>query len=127
MALVGPTRTGKTSWARSLGEHVYISGAFNANLFKRDYRFFVFDDVAPIADSLKRAWKQWFGGQRDFTVTGKYVKPFTVTGGVPAILCLNEDDYEEHFKSKVENEWSRENILLVYVRSPLYKTTWVRG
>lgn len=128
LCLVGPTRTGKTAFARSLGPHVYVSGAFDATSFKSgEYRFFVFDDVAPIAESLKRMWKQWFGGQRDFTVTGKYVKPFRVSGGVPSILALNEDDYEEHFKAKLDNDWSKENIVTVFVRTPLYKTTWVPG
>lgn len=125
LALVGPTRTGKTAWSRSLGPHVYISGAFNANLFKSAYRYFVFDDVAPIAESLKRSWKQWFGGQSNFTTTGKYVKPFTVVGGVPSILCLNEDDYEEHFQDKLQSSWSRENIIFVKVVTPLYRTVWV--
>lgn len=125
LVLVGPSRLGKTAWARSLGEHVYVAGAFNAELFKRRYGYFVFDDVAPIADSLKRCWKQWFGGQRDFTVTGKYVKAFHVAGGVPSILCLNEDDFDEYFAEKCRSAWSRENLIVVNVLTPLYRTSWV--
>lgn len=84
------------------------------------YRYFVFDDVAQCADLLKRLWKQLFGGQRGFTISGKYIKPFQVVGGVPSILLMNDDDYRDHFEAKLSDEWSRANITVVKVLTPLY-------
>ncbi|XP_039138831.1 uncharacterized protein LOC120276171 [Dioscorea cayenensis subsp. rotundata] len=49
LILEGPSRTGKTAWARSLGRYNYICGHmdFNANNFKNDVMYNLIDDVAP--------------------------------------------------------------------------------
>jgi len=50
LILEGPSRTGKTAWARSLGVHNYISGHldFNAKSYSNNVTYNVIDDISLI-------------------------------------------------------------------------------
>ncbi|EGN98653.1 hypothetical protein SERLA73DRAFT_73264 [Serpula lacrymans var. lacrymans S7.3] len=65
----GPTRTGKTEWARSLGRHTYMNSLFNADDINEASDYIVLDDI-----SLEHFpnYKSWFGAQKQFIVTDKY-------------------------------------------------------
>lgn len=93
----GPTRTGKTQWARSLGQHTYMSTLFNADDIDTECEYAIFDDI-PI-EFMKNSYKAWFGkclhnilslhlllttlstigAQETFTITDKYQKKRTIT------------------------------------------------
>jgi len=45
LILVGPSRIGKTTWARSLGSHMYMGGGFNLDDWKSDVEYLVCDDI----------------------------------------------------------------------------------
>ncbi|KAI5981150.1 hypothetical protein F5J12DRAFT_908511 [Pisolithus orientalis] len=67
----GPSQTGKTEWARSLGLHIYMNGQLNAaKLFELDGdqepEYLVLDDM-----DIDCFWsiKEFFGVQREFEIT----------------------------------------------------------
>lgn len=88
---MGPPRTGKTVWARSLGPHVYLSGTWDYDVFMAEYRtanYVIFDDIPTDANAM---WKSFFGAQRSFSITGKYKKSKRVEWGKPMIYLCNYD------------------------------------
>ena len=54
----GRSRTGKTSWARSLGSHCYLAGYWNADQIDTERDFVIFDDI-PFKTFLN--WQAFFG------------------------------------------------------------------
>jgi len=110
---VGPSRTGKTSWARSLGKHFYFGGNFNMDQLSYDEEsvsYAVFDDI----HSLKffPMWKFWMGAQETFTVTDKYKGKMTFNWGRPIIWCNNKDPRAD---PDADAEWIDANCIVVYV------------
>lgn len=97
LVIIGPSRTGKTSWARSLGPHIYFNGYFNGRGLlgrTKSVGYAVFDDT-----KLERIInpKGWFGAQETFTITDKYVRKTDITWGRPSIFLINPDmDYRNH-------------------------------
>nr|QTT61788.1 replication-associated protein [Opuntia virus 2-DBG_56] len=124
----GNSRTGKTSWARSLGKHNYLSGHldFNANVYSNEVEYNVIDDVAPTYLKMKH-WKELIGAQRDWQSNCKYGKPVQIKGGIPAIILCNPDEGSSFrdFLEKHENEslktWTLFNAVFVFLDSPLYE------
>ena len=135
----GPTRTGKTEWARSLGKssvhrtlidsicanisllgpHIYMNGQFNAaKLFELDGEdepeYIVLDDI-----DIDRFFslKEFFGAQREFDITDKYMKKRTVYWGKPCIWLSNRDPMttENH-----DREWIRGNTVIFNLTHQLY-------
>lgn len=115
LILIGPSRLGKTAWARKHGEHVYFNGTWNMGKLDSlgpTTKYAVWDDLYNW-ESFN--YKQWLGGQWEFEVSGKYRSPRTITAwGRPSIVCCN------NLPSCLDNEWVRDNCLLVYVRFSLY-------
>nr|QCX29477.1 Replication-associated protein [Plant associated genomovirus 5] len=113
LILVGPSRTGKTSWARSLGSHFYFGGNFNMDQLSydnEDVNYAVFDDI----HSLKffPMWKFWMGAQDTFTVTDKYKGKLTFNWGRPVIWCNNRDPRAD---PDADSDWIDANCIVVYV------------
>jgi hypothetical protein len=89
--VVGKTRTGKTTWARSLGPHNYCDTYFNASNIDTRCAYTVFDDI-PFEKLI--AAKGWIGCQHTITFTDKFKPKITITWGKPSIFLLNpEADY----------------------------------
>ncbi|TGO48821.1 hypothetical protein BOTNAR_0458g00100 [Botryotinia narcissicola] len=91
LVMWGPSRVGKTVWARSLGQHAYFPGMFMLDGFnseKCDYA--IFDDII---NGFKRmsSYKGWFGSQKEFIVTDKYRSKQKITWGKPSIFISSED------------------------------------
>jgi len=110
---VGPSRTGKTSWARSLGKHFYFGGNFNMDQLSYDsddVKYAVFDDI----HSLKffPMWKFWMGAQETFTVTDKYKGKMTFNWGRPIIWCNNKDPRAD---PDADADWINANCIVVHV------------
>lgn len=112
LILVSPTRFGKTEWARSLGKHHYFNGMVN---FKKwfnspELEYVIFDDIEW--DNVKSFKKQWFGCQREFEVTDKYMPKKTIKYGVPLIYLCND--------CPPLDAWMLGNVVVVELTSPLF-------
>lgn len=89
LIIVGPSKSGKTAWARSLGRHMYFNGRFNINNWDDDAQYAIFDDFADWS-TFHGIYKQFLGAQFQFDLTGKYARERQVTWGKPTILLSND-------------------------------------
>jgi len=105
---------GKTIWARSLGLHSYFNFVFDYKQFNNDCEYAVFDDIDP---RFFFGYKGWFGGQDEFSFSGKYAKHRTIQWGRPVIWCCNE-----HPRNTVgwDSQWLDGNSVTIYIHEPLY-------
>lgn len=111
LILYGPTRTGKTVWARSLGRHTYFNSMFNLREFDQSAEYAIFDDLIGGFDSFKM-YKTWLGCQEEFTVTDKYARKRKVKWGKPTVLLMNDSP----FGYDVDHEWLMGNCFIVEAR-----------
>lgn len=100
IVLVGPSRYGKTAWARSLGTHVYMKSSLNFNTWNTDLQYLILDDIPWSA--MKRYQKDIIGGQSQFTANEKYSKKRTILFGKLTIIIANDhpiawDDMDKHY------------------------------
>jgi len=99
LVLYGPTRTGKTLWARSLSKHAYFGGLFCLDESLNDVNYAIFDDMQG---GLKffHAYKFWLGCQASFYATDKYKGKKLIHWGRPSIYIANQnplcDDGVDH-------------------------------
>ncbi|QIE08111.1 replication-associated protein [Camellia oleifera geminivirus] len=126
----GPSRIGKTQWARSLGPHNYLAGHldFSPKAYSNEVKYNIIDDVAPTYLKMKH-WKELIGAQSDWQTNCKYGRPRIITGGIPAIVLCNPGEgasYNE-FLDKPENQglknWTLANCYIeVLDGHPLFTT-----
>lgn len=119
LILVGPSRLGKTEWARSLAPHVYFNQTVDFKewlaVFKSaSYQYVIFDDFSY--DTFKYSYKTWFGGQLNVTVTDKYCKKYTFEHGKPTIFLTNEYPTWEGY----DFDWCMQNVIVVQINTPLF-------
>lgn len=116
MWLVGPSRYGKTSLARSIANHWYMQSAWSVdNLDDSEGVYGVLDDLAW-RGGLDRSYKALLGAQEDITLTDKYRAKKTFKYGHLVIVCTNElPDFTDEEKS-----WLRVNIDFYRVVVPLF-------
>lgn len=89
--MYGRSLTGKTTWARSLGNHIYSQRLLNVRevAWKIDEaRYHVLDDI-----DLRYfpAWKDWLGGMMWIPVRMMYKDVINMPWGRPCIWCNNTD------------------------------------
>lgn len=121
MSLViwGPTRTGKTEWARCLDRHAYYNLHWNQDEPLEGAKFAIFDDLAlgwKGFDFLK----PWIGQQKNFTVTDKYRGKKQVKWGKPVIILTQHDPMSS---PDVDHNWLLGNAVIVNVNSSLIRQT----
>nr|pir C2 protein - Panicum streak virus [Panicum streak virus] len=88
--ICGPTRTGKTSWARSLGRHNYWQNNIDWSSYDEEAQYNVVDDI-PFKFCPCR--KRLVGCQKDYIVNPKYGKRRKVASkSIPTIILANEDE-----------------------------------
>lgn len=118
MFLGGDTRSGKTTWARSIGGHSYFGGLFNLDDYEPSGLYHVFDDFE---------WKYlpnrkcWFGGQLRFAITDKYRKKMTIDNmGRPSIFLFNVDNDPRFEMSDYEKKYYSKNAIFIDLNKPLF-------
>lgn len=118
LILYGPTRTGKTSWARSLGSHIYVIGLVSGKSCSAasDVDYAVFDDIRG-GIKFFHAYKEWLGCQPHVTVKELYREPRLMEWGKPSIWLANNDPRDEVTRGEVD--WLNENCIFVEVREPI--------
>lgn len=118
LVLIGASRTGKTEWARSLGNHMYFNNLLNLDDWDESKDYIVLDDFSSEITKYLPCWKCFFGGQREFTLTDKYRGKKTVHWGKPMIWLSNEDIFKnlniEHI------DFIKKNCEVVVLNDKLY-------
>lgn len=118
LCLIGPSRTGKTCWARSLGDHVYWNTYYNIDEFDTTKSYLVIDDLGW--DRLP-AFKALLGSQLEFTLTDKYRHKKTFKNwGNPAIVCLNPDQDYRISAGLGERRWLEANVVFVDIQNKMF-------
>lgn len=119
---MGPSRLGKTDWARSHGTHIYMGTQFNLRDWNSEAAYLVLDDVAfkYIGGHRKGLW----GAQKEVVISDKYMKKKTYKWGKPCIFVCNEDDdfRENSDLKRSEIEWYFANSVIVEVTQKMYIT-----
>ncbi|EDR01461.1 uncharacterized protein LACBIDRAFT_333195 [Laccaria bicolor S238N-H82] len=111
----GPSRTGKTEWARSLGPHSYHNFQMNGSEFDENKAsYIVLDDIDPASFPQ---YKCWLGAQREFTLNEKYCKKRRVVWGGPAIWLSNSNPLDY---SSWDQNWLQANSVIVHLDHNLY-------
>lgn len=113
--LIGPTRTGKTLWARSLGPHAYFGGLFSLDESLKDVEYAVFDDMMGGLE-FWHAYKFWLGAQKCFYATDKYKGKKLVYWGKPCIYVHNKDP---RLDKGADIEWLEGNCTFITVEESL--------
>jgi len=115
LVLVGPSRLGKTQWARSLGRHMYWRGNTNVTKWDKDSKYLVFDDIEWKFIPQKKSLLTCMGMA---TVTDKYVGKRDILVDKVAIVLCNEFNVD----SIEESEYWARNLCVVHVSEPLFDT-----
>lgn len=117
LCLVGPSRLGKTEWARSLGTHMYFCGMINLDEWDDDAKYMVLDDFEW---KFVPAKKQLIGAQKQIVLTDKYRKKKTVKWGKPVIYLCNPDQNPFNEMTLFEKHWYRQNFNEITVVNKLF-------
>lgn len=119
LILYGPSRTGKTSWARSLGSHLYMMGRLDPTLLlsKMDESFVIFDDFncddIP-KNQLSSSWKSFLGCQSVVTLRELYRNPKMIEWKIPTIWICNQ------IPEFPDRDFVNLNCIFVHVTGSLY-------
>lgn len=119
LCIYGPTRVGKTTWARSLGMHVYFMGMISGEVAVRDMptaEYAVFDDMRG-GIKFFPAWKEWFGSQQVVTVKKLYRDPLQIKWGKPCIWLSNADPRSGMEMEDIE--WLEGNCDFVFMQDSI--------
>ena len=116
LVLWGPTRMGKTLLARCFGKHSYFGGLFNLDQYDKTAEYAVFDDLHGGMEFF-HSYKQWLGGQKEFTSTDKYRKKQNIKFGKFSVYCSNTDPRDE---KGADRDWLEGNCKFVYVDKPIF-------
>jgi len=118
LVLYGPSRTGKTLWARSLGVHAYCIGLISGDELSKvasvDYA--VFDDIRG-GMKFFPSFKEWMGAQAYVTVKQLYREPKLIKWGKPSIWLSNTDPRLDMDPS--DASWLEDNAIFVDVSRSL--------
>ncbi|ORX77614.1 hypothetical protein BCR32DRAFT_283019 [Anaeromyces robustus] len=113
LILVGPSE-----WARHFGRHMYFNTMLNLDDWDEEADYIVLDDFNPDINKFLPAWKCFFGGQKEFTLTDKYRGKKTVHWGKPMIWLSNEDLFK-HLNLE-QSEFIKKNCTVICLTNKLY-------
>lgn len=119
LILWGPTRVGKTVWARSHGEHAYFCGLYSAAeaMRYRDVEYAVFDDIQG-GIKFFPGFKNWLGCQAQFQVKALYRDPVLIDWGKPSIWVANTDPRADMVVEDIQ--WLEGNCDFVYIEETIF-------
>nr|QJB18650.1 MAG: replication-associated protein [Genomoviridae sp.] len=117
LILWGPSRLGKTLWARSLGEHAYFGGLFSMDESLEGVEYAVFDDFGGL--KYLPTFKFWLGHQKQFYVTDKYKGKKLVEWGKPSIWLSNSNPLDEFGVKPEDVEWLQANCDVIQLEESL--------
>ncbi|QDJ95247.1 replication-associated protein [Capybara virus 20_cap1_494] len=120
LMLVGPSKTGKTQWARSLGRHMFMRENFNLDDWDEDADYIVLDDL-PMAKVP--GWKVLLGSMGDMVLYDRYRPKKHVRWGPKKcciILCNPGVDWRFSPEWKAESEWCNINVEVIEIQDNLY-------
>lgn len=112
---LGSSRLGKTSLARSIGNHYYVGGAWNVDKISEEAKYGVIDDLPWEELAWKDNYKKILGLQEDFTLTDKYRHKKEFKLGIPAIVCTNELP----MFTPAQRDWLSINVLFFRITSSI--------
>jgi len=112
---MGPSRTGKTEWARSLGIHMYFNHLIDLKRWNSNANYVIFDDIEF---KFLPARKAFWGAQKTFTLTDKYMHKKTVQWGKPMIFLCNPD--MDPSKDPEWTEFYSLNSVFIIINKPLF-------
>nr|QXN75481.1 MAG: replication associated protein [Genomoviridae sp.]QXN75483.1 MAG: replication associated protein [Genomoviridae sp.]QXN75485.1 MAG: replication associated protein [Genomoviridae sp.] len=109
LIVYGPSRLGKTLWARSLGRHAYFGGLFSLDEELTEVDYAIFDDMQG---GLKffHGYKFWLGAQKQFYATDKYKGKKMIDWGRPSIYLSNQNPLCDE---GVDHDWLLANCVFV--------------
>lgn len=115
----GPSRTGKTRWARSLGSHLYFCGLYSyKEACKADTAdYAIFDDIQG-GIKFFHGFKNWLGAQAQFQIKGLYKDPELIKWGKPSIWISNTDPRLD--MNVADIDWMEINCTFVEIKTPLF-------
>lgn len=91
---------------------------FNLDDYDPEGLYSVFDDFEW---KFLAGKKQWFGGQRQFTVTDKYRHKRTILNdGRPSVFIFNKDNDPRKEMTSDESDYFHSNCLFVWCHTPLF-------
>nr|QTE03611.2 MAG: replication-associated protein [Gemycircularvirus] len=129
LVVYGPTRMGKTLWARSLGKHVYFGGQFSGKVAfseSESAEYAVFDDMRG-GICFFHMWKDWLGCQSEFMIKEMYRDPRLLKWGKVSIWLANRDPREEMRCSKDftdgDIDWLEGNCIFVEVNETIFRAS----
>lgn len=123
LVLWGPTRTGKSTYARSLGEHIYFAGLFSGGsaLSKSSSaKYAIFDDIRG-GIKFFPGFKDWLGCQPCFMVKQLYREPILMEWGKPSIWISNTDPRDD--MSEADIDWMEGNcdFICITKEEPIFR------
>nr|QJB18662.1 MAG: replication-associated protein [Genomoviridae sp.] len=121
LCMYGPSRLGKTLWARSLAKHVYCVGLLSGDVLLKaeheDVKYAIFDDIRG-GIKFFPSFKEWLGGQAKVSVKCLYREPKPIRWGKPSIWLSNTDPRDEMQNSDIE--WMNANCTFIEVTDSIF-------
>ncbi|KAI0278674.1 hypothetical protein BC826DRAFT_882638, partial [Russula brevipes] len=117
LVIWGPSRTGKTSWARSLGHHSYMSTMWNIDEIDETAQYLVLDDIN--FDTFP-TWQAFLGAQSEFTVSDKYKRKKTLKNWNKPCIWLSNKNILDSANEQWKKEWLEANCIIVYLEHRLF-------
>lgn len=116
--LIGPSKLGKTHWARSIvSPHIYWKNMVNLDEWNPDGKLLIFDDFDDW--SYVPCPKGYLTQAGQCVVTDKYRKKRTIIVNMPAIFLCNRMPFN-HGVPLMDDEYWKDNGVFVRVEEKMY-------
>lgn len=97
---------------------MYFNNLFDLKNWDDDAKYIIFDDFTSV--EFVPARKGFFGAQREFTVTDKYMGKATVYWGKPCIYLTNKSNPFACLKELDDIQWMEDNSVVIELAAPLF-------